>query len=296
MRTEPNPVTLYLDALAPSSRETQRRALEAMAGILSGGRLGAGELAWWELRPPYLRLLTDRLDARYAPSTVRRQLSALRGVLAACRDSGLMTDGAFRLAVTLPAEPVHARTRRPPAVRTAPGPGPTPRTFEIFLRRIVQSGRPLDRRDAALLSLLGRTGLYRSQIVALDVEHVHADTGRLDVPPAHGPAQSVEIDDFTRQFLAGWLDARGSGDGPLFPSRARRGRASSPRMTPQAVGWVLSRWTKRAGLPDWSPSRVRGLAAPGKSAGVESAPRPTPAPGRTFDAPSRRPTPAGRGT
>ena len=45
-----NPVSAYLAGLAESSRRPMRANLETIARLVSGGRVSAMELAWWELR------------------------------------------------------------------------------------------------------------------------------------------------------------------------------------------------------------------------------------------------------
>ncbi len=45
-----NPVSAYLADLAESSRRPMRTNLETVARLVSGGRVPATELAWWNLR------------------------------------------------------------------------------------------------------------------------------------------------------------------------------------------------------------------------------------------------------
>lgn len=76
-----NPALVYLSHLAPSGRRTMAGALETVAHLASGGRLGAVDLPWHELRYQNTQAIRAVLAERYAPATVNKVLASLRGVL-----------------------------------------------------------------------------------------------------------------------------------------------------------------------------------------------------------------------
>ena len=102
-RIDEHPAAVYLARLAPSGRRSQRCALATIAGLLTDGRAGVLELPWHRLRYAHTQAVRTALAEVYAPATVNRQLSALRGVLAECWRLGLMTADEYHRAVDLPA-------------------------------------------------------------------------------------------------------------------------------------------------------------------------------------------------
>lgn len=88
---EANPVSAYLARLAESSRRPMRANLETIARLVSGGRVSAMDLAWWNLRYEHTSLIRSTLAASYAPATANLMLSAMRGVLKSCFRLGYMS-------------------------------------------------------------------------------------------------------------------------------------------------------------------------------------------------------------
>ena len=78
-----HPALVYLARLAPSSRRSQRGALDTMAAILTQGQHDALSMRWETLQYQHTAALRAALAERYAPATANRHLAALRGVLRA---------------------------------------------------------------------------------------------------------------------------------------------------------------------------------------------------------------------
>src|SRR5947209_20455973 len=85
-----DPVVLYLARLAPSSRRTQRAALDRIAGLVLGRDARAEDVGWHLLRAEQTVAIRDQLAATAAPTTTNRLLAALRGVLKEAWRLGLM--------------------------------------------------------------------------------------------------------------------------------------------------------------------------------------------------------------
>src|SRR5215207_2497348 len=97
-----HPVTLYLGGLrSDQSRRAMRHALEVLAFLLMGRQTDIFALPWHTLRVHHTTLLVTRLAQRYAPSTARHRLAALRGVLRACWRLDLIDEAAYRKAIDL---------------------------------------------------------------------------------------------------------------------------------------------------------------------------------------------------
>jgi hypothetical protein len=75
-----NAAEVYLTRMVPGSRRTMQQALDTMAGLVSGGQADALALDWTALRFQHTAAIRAKLAKGYAPATVNKMLSALRGV------------------------------------------------------------------------------------------------------------------------------------------------------------------------------------------------------------------------
>ncbi|MEM7249307.1 MAG: hypothetical protein AAF533_28600 [Acidobacteriota bacterium] len=110
-----HPALCYLASLGAGSRRSMGKALATIAEVLTDGGLGVEELPWHRLEVQHVRMLRAALAERFAPSTVNRHLSALRGTLCAALDLELLD--ADQLARLLRSLPVVKGSRPPPAGR-----------------------------------------------------------------------------------------------------------------------------------------------------------------------------------
>jgi len=152
-----------------------RGALDAIAGLLTDGRCDAVTLDWAALRCPHTTAVRSRLaDGRYAPATANRHLAALRGVLKECWRLGYVTADDFRRAADLEA----IRGSRLPRGRALKG-GEVRALFDSCVQTAKSAQATIAVRDAALLAILYGSGLRRAEVVALDLEHVDREHGRV---------------------------------------------------------------------------------------------------------------------
>lgn len=152
-----DPLAVYLARLGAGSRRTMAAALEVVARLLTDGRADAARLPWWDLRYQHTQAIRAALsDQGYAPATVRKTLSALRGVLQESWRLGLMAADDYHRAVDLPT--IHGE--RLPAGRGL-GAGE--------LRALFAACHPSPSRalDAAVLAVLYGADLRRAEAVAI---------------------------------------------------------------------------------------------------------------------------------
>jgi len=242
-----HPVAVYLARLAPGSRRSQKSALDTMASLLTGGRIGIEELPWHRLGYQHTQALRAALTERYSPATANRHLAALRGVLREAWRLGLMSAENLQRAIDLPA----VRGERLPRGR-ALSRGELRALFESC-----RSGGPSDLRDAALIGVLYAAGLRRAEVVSLDVADYDPETGALIVRGKGNKERNAYIDDGAAEAMGAWLKVRGYEPGPLFSPVSQIGEITVRRMTDQAVYAILQSRAKKANIRPFSPHDLR---------------------------------------
>lgn len=242
-----NPAAVYLAGLAPSSRDTMRRALGIIARILSGGD-AADYLAvpWQRLRFQHSAAIRAELATRYSHTTANRMLSALRGVLKAAWKLGLMTADEYQTAASI--ERVMGETV--PAGRSVP-------SGELAALLNTCEGDAAGIRDAAIIAVLYGCGLRRAELVNLDLAHYEKteNGGRLLVHGKRNKQRYVPVVEGAARAAGDWLAVRGDEPGPLFHVVGNRNRGG--RMTTQAVYAMLKARATAAGIPTLSPHDLR---------------------------------------
>lgn len=248
-RPDQHPARVYLASLSEGSRPSMRSALENVAALLTNGALDAERLPWSSLRYPHLQALRARLADAYAPKTVNRHLSAVRGVLrAAWRLGQLDTDTLHRAC-----DVAGVRGSRLPAGRDV-AMRERQRLFEVCAAdRYPARGA----RDAATLALLAGTGIRRSEAVALDLAHVDLDDGGVRVRGKGNKERRVYLVDGARRALEWWMSLRGSEPGALLYRVLKGGHIRPRRLRPAAIGGIVERRVREVGLKAATPHDFR---------------------------------------
>ncbi len=255
-----NPVSAYLAGLAESSRRPMRTNLETIARLVSGGRVSATELAWWELRYEHTSLIRSTLAASYAPATANLMLSAMRGVLKSCFRLGYMTADDLQRAADVP--PARG-SRLPPGRAVERG-----ELYALFRLCYEDHKRARGARDAALLALLYACGLRRSEAVSLDLSDYDPGTLEVRVRGKGNKERMVYAEGGADRAVNLWVGLRGEEPGALFLPvnkggtivRARTdpdGEVVPARLSDQAVYDVVKRRHREAGVKKLSPHDFR---------------------------------------
>lgn len=151
------PTMLFLANLRESGRRTTQSALDACARILANASWRM--MPWHEVRWEHVSALRAVLQARFAPATVNKHLVAVRGVLKACWQAGLLDGDSYAKAVSV--KNVKASTL------------PRGRMLEVHeLAALWKTADERGSRDGALLTLLFSAGLRRAEACALRWDHV----------------------------------------------------------------------------------------------------------------------------
>ncbi len=252
-----SPAAAYLARLGVGSRDTQRRALDTLAGLASGGEHDARTLPWERMdytvtqavRAALVGTVSLRTGRLLSPASINRHLAALRGVLRECWRLGLVDAEHHQRAADLP--PVRGTTL--PAGRALEA-GELRALFEAC----ACDSTPAGARDAALLALLYGAGLRRAEAVGLDLADYDAEAGELRVRGKGGKERLAHIANGAGAALAAWLRARGAAPGALLQAVDKAGRVrTTGRLTGQAVLYTLRKRGQQAGLRRFSPHDLR---------------------------------------
>lgn len=245
-----NAAAVYLGGLAPGSRRTMRQSLRKVAKRLPFGD-GAEVLAfpWHEVRYHHVATLRADLASEYAPATVNKILSALRGV---CKQAWLLDqiDGEhYRKLVSV--ENVSGETL--PAGRCI-GRG----ELQALMDACAADEGAAGARDAAIIGLLYSCGLRVSELCGLDVGDYDLETGELQIRVAKGRKERLaHVLNGAADALADWLALRGDNPGALFCSIRKGGHIQDGRLSPQAVAYMLKRRARQARVKSLSPHDFR---------------------------------------
>ncbi len=248
-RETANPALVYLASLpSPESRRVMRSALDAIARMVNP-EAAVETFPWASLRFEHVAAIRSVLMERYAPATANRHLSALKGVLKAAWQLGLMSDADYMRAVDV--KGVKGETL------------PTGRMLDAsevaaVVAACKADSTPAGARDAALLAVMLAGGLRRAEVVGLDVDDYNPETGELTVRHGKGRKERIVwLTNGARRALNAWLDVRGREPGPLFMPINKGGRIIPKRMTSQAVYNVLRKRAEQAGVKPFTPHDMR---------------------------------------
>jgi integrase/recombinase XerD len=258
-----HPALVYLAQLSPGSRRTMRAALNTIAELLgvapvihetssARGRRVVETLLycdWASLRYPHTLALRTLLAERYKVATANKMLAALRRVLLEARRLGLMSPDDYAQAADIGA--IKGSTL-PPGRALSLG------ELSALMARCSADPTPAGPRDAALIALLSRGGLRRSEAVALDLADYVPDTGAVTVRNGKGRKdRTTYLDGGSAAALADWLFVRGTSAGPLLCPVNKAGRITIRQLSDQAVLGALQKRAKQATVQGFSPHDLR---------------------------------------
>ncbi|MFW6082461.1 MAG: tyrosine-type recombinase/integrase [Chloroflexota bacterium] len=254
-----DPAAIYLASLSEGSRRTMRAALNKVARLLGVDprRNGQHEVTchycrWEAVRRDHVATIRTHLLVTYAPSTVNKHLSAIRGALRAAYDLDQMDSEDYHQAVT-----VESVSSQPQPV------GRLLSNDEIhaLLQACVEDPTPAGARDAAMIALWAVAGPRRAEIVNLDLRDYDKHSGAVRIRRNRGQTgRTIYIADGAQQAMDDWIAIRGEARGPLFVPIHHSGKMRISRMTPQAAYTILRKRASETGVENVSPHDLRCTA------------------------------------
>ncbi|HEY3311203.1 MAG TPA: tyrosine-type recombinase/integrase [Anaerolineales bacterium] len=225
-RTGDNPLTgiiqMVTDGLtSPNSKRNYTRALDDF-------------MTWWtgsgkpKLNKAVVQRYKTEIQDRYAPATVNLALSAIRRLALEAADNGYL-DAATAGAI----ERVKGVTSH--GVRSGNW---LSKEDAQTLINIPNTTTLKGLRDRALLAVMLGAGLRRSEVAALNFEHIQQRDGRwviVDLVGKGNRVRSVPMPSWAKAAVDGWTQAAAISGGRVFRAIHKGGYLDGESITPQAV-------------------------------------------------------------
>ena len=241
------PVALYLQRLAPSSRQTMRYVLQEAADRLGAEDVAIDEFPWQQLQPGHITALVAALrEDGYAPNTSSLYVNAIRGVMNQAWQQSLITQdhllkiravkagGGSRL--------VKGRNLRRNLIRE-------------LMDVCAADPRPQGLRDAAIIAILYGSGMRKSESVNMDLWQVDVEQRSLQVLGKGNKELIKFAPAWAFEKLEEWLAFRranlpdGVCDDAFLFNRIRRGNhITRDRLTKHAIYYIAKQRGKQVGV------------------------------------------------
>jgi site-specific recombinase XerD len=244
-----NPSLIYLESLSTGSYWAVRHSLEKIVQIVAGEGADPWTFPWHELRYQHTARVRRELVQRYAPATVNKMLSALRGVLKNAWRLGMMDADTYSRAVAV--ENVRAKVQ--------PKGGAVGREELAALFQVcAEDESPAGQRDAAMFAVLYGGGLRRAELCGLDLADFHASDCALMVRAGKGRRErTVYLPETVCEHVKAWIEVREDAPGALFNPVRQTGETPITRLRGESLWYILKRRQRQAGLKGITPHGMR---------------------------------------
>ncbi|KQQ55867.1 integrase [Pseudomonas sp. Leaf127] len=242
-----NPLRLYMDRLAPSSRQTMRYVLQDAADRLGLVDVDIADVPWHTLQPGHITALVATLrDDDYAPNTTSLYVNAIRGVMnEAWRQDLISHDQLLRIRSVKPM----------PGTRLGRGRNIRRSLIRELMDVCAADPRPQGRRDAAIIAMLYGSGMRKSESVNIDLNQVDFEQRCLCVL-GKGNKQLIKYAPvWAFDALQAWLQLRrdalpaGQPDDAFLFNRIRRGNhITRERITKHAIYFIARQRGRQVGV------------------------------------------------
>jgi len=243
------PGLVYLSGLNTStSRRTMRAALDTIAALISDEQADLVTMPWHELRFLHAQAVRAVLLQGYSAASVNKHLSALRGVLKAAWQLGLMSAEDFHLAASVKG----VRGSTLPAGRLL-----SQGEIAALLEDCQNDQSAGGVRDGAIIALLYSCGLRRDEVVSLDVGDFDIEGGELVIRGKGNKERLAHVVNGAKAALLDWLTIRGDDPGPMFHPVRKGGLIVDGRLSTQAIYHLCQKRGASAGVAAYSPHDFR---------------------------------------
>ena len=241
------PVVLYLERLAPSSRQTMRYVLQDAADRLGVEDVTIDEFPWHQLQPGHITALVAALRADgYAPNTSSLYVNAIRGVMNQAWQQSLITQDHL-----LKIRAVKAGG----GTRLSKGRNLRRTLIRELMDVCAADPRPQGLRDAAIIAILYGSGMRKSESVNLELSQINVAERSLQVMGKGNKELIKFAPAWAFEKLEAWLAFRrahlpeGVDDDEFLFNRIRRGNhITRERITKHAIYYIAKQRGKQVGV------------------------------------------------
>lgn len=241
------PVVLYLERLAPSSRQTMRYVLQDAADRLGVEDAGIDEFPWHQLQPGHITALVAALrEDGYAPNTSSLYVNAIRGVMNQAWQQSLITQDHL-----MKVRAVKAAA----GSRLAKGRNLRRTLIRELMEVCAADPRPQGLRDAAIIAILYGSGMRKSESVNMDLQQINMKERSLRVLGKGNKELIKFAPAWAFEKLEAWLAFRranlpdGVSDDEFLFNRIRRGNhITRERITKHAIYYIAKQRGKQVGV------------------------------------------------
>lgn len=244
-----DPVTLYLNSLAPTGRRSVRCLLQSAAQLLNfEGELET--MPWGLVDFQQVTLIRNQLQQQAkSANTINLTLSALRGVSKLCFSVGLISAEQWLLLKAV---------KRVRGKRSTTGQSLTAAQIKHLYRSLSQDKTAAGKRDYAVIALMLATGLRRAEVRDIDMADYNPKTGVLQVKAGKGnQPRTAYLNTDSRAVLRTWLQVRGRAGGALFNPIGKTGVIQQRALCSESIYHLIKARTEAAGLTDITPHDLR---------------------------------------
>lgn len=243
-----NPLSIYLQTLAPSGRRSiqslLKTAINQLDPLATLDRFDWCSLGYQDLVKIRFKLLNNGASRH----TVNTTLSALRSVIKTAFNMGLIEADSMLRASAI--KPVKGQSL--PSGRSL-----SPAEISQLLRTARLGKRLVDQRNHSLLYLLLTTGLRRDELVHLQLRDFDTQSNLLEVRTAKGRQQrQLPVPRRCASRLKQWIN-RLDDNGPLFCRILKGDRLTQQKLSTQAVYSIITQLAAQAGIPHCTPHDLR---------------------------------------
>lgn len=241
------PVVLYLERLAPSSRQTMRYVLQDAADRLGVEDVTIDEFPWHQLQPGHITALVAALRADgYAPNTSSLYVNAIRGVMNQAWQQSLITQDHL-----LKIRAVKAGG----GTRLSKGRNLRRTLIRELMDVCAADPRPQGLRDAAIIAILYGSGMRKSESVNLELSQINVAERSLQVMGKGNKELIKFAPAWAFEKVEAWLAFRrahlpeGVDDDDFLFNRIRRGNhITRERITKHAIYYIAKQRGKQVGV------------------------------------------------
>ncbi len=257
-----HPVSMYLNNLqSRNSKKTMalalRRALSNKENPMSS--IGTEEVysfPWNTVTRAEVLALKASLLKRSSAATASQTLTAVRGVMGACFDLGLIDGDTLKRIERIPNPKVHAN---PTVGKYVPI-----EDIEKLKEVMKLDPTPAGKRDLAILGWMWSQGARVGELCGASLKDWDAKTGKLIIRHGKGgKTRENRLHNGAREAMNDWIDERGNWKGALFVALDKWGKPikSDKHLSTHTITKMLEKRQRQAGIEKFSPHSLRRTTA-----------------------------------